>query len=52
MDGKLDPVTGRETEIERVIQILGRRKKNNPMLVGDPGVGKSAIVEGIALKIA
>ena len=51
-EGKLDPVTGRETEIERVLQILGRRKKNNPMLVGDPGVGKSAIVEGIALKIA
>ena len=51
-EGKLDPVTGRETEIERVIQILGRRKKNNPMLVGDPGVGKSAIVEGIAMKIA
>lgn len=52
IDGKLDPVSGREAEIERVIQILGRRKKNNPMLVGDPGVGKSAIVEGIALRIA
>lgn len=52
MDGKLDPVAGRESETDRVIQILGRRKKNNPMLVGDPGVGKSAIVEGIALKIA
>ena len=52
MDGKLDPVSGREPEIERVIQILGRRKKNNPMLVGDPGVGKSAIVEAIALRIA
>ena len=51
-DGKLDPVVGRETETERVIQILGRRKKNNPMLVGDPGVGKSAIVEGIAIRIA
>lgn len=51
-DGKLDPVVGRDTEIMRVIEILGRRKKNNPMLVGDPGVGKSAIVEGIALKIA
>lgn len=51
-DGKLDPLVGREDEIMRVIQILGRRKKNNPMLVGDPGVGKSAIVEGIALKIA
>ena len=52
MEGKLDPVTGREAETDRVIQILGRRKKNNPMLVGDPGVGKSAIVEGIAMKIA
>ena len=52
MEGRLDPVTGRETETARVIQILGRRKKNNPMLVGDPGVGKSAIVEGIAIRIA
>ena len=51
-EGKLDPLVGRDDEISRVIQILGRRKKNNPMLVGDPGVGKSAIVEGIALKIA
>ena len=51
-EGKLDPLVGREEEIQRVIQILGRRRKNNPMLVGDPGVGKSAIVEGIALKIA
>ena len=51
-EGKLDPLVGREDEIRRVIQILGRRRKNNPMLVGDPGVGKSAIVEGIALKIA
>ena len=51
-EGKLDPVTGRKDEIMRVIQILGRRKKNNPMLVGDPGAGKSAIVEGIAAKIA
>jgi ATP-dependent Clp protease ATP-binding subunit ClpC len=50
-DGKLDPLVGREDEIQRVIQILGRRRKNNPMLVGDPGVGKSAIVEGIAIKI-
>ena len=49
---KLDPLVGREDEIQRVIQILGRRRKNNPMLVGDPGVGKSAIVEGIAIKIA
>ena len=51
-EGKLDPVVGRETEIARVIQILGRRKKNNPMLIGEPGVGKSAIVEGIAQRIA
>ena len=51
-EGKLDPVVGRESEIARVIEILGRRKKNNPMLIGEPGVGKSAIVEGIALKIA
>ena len=51
-EGKLDPLVGREEEILRVIRILGRRKKNNPMLVGDPGVGKSAIVEGIAIKIA
>ena len=49
--GKLDPVVGREVEIERVVQILSRRKKNNPILIGEPGVGKSAIVEGIALKI-
>ncbi|MBO7397234.1 MAG: ATP-dependent Clp protease ATP-binding subunit [Bacteroidales bacterium] len=51
-EGKLDPVVGREDEISRVIQILGRRKKNNPMLIGEPGVGKSAIVEGIAQRIA
>ncbi|MGN0188768.1 MAG: ATP-dependent Clp protease ATP-binding subunit [Candidatus Cryptobacteroides sp.] len=51
-EGRLDPVVGREEEMERVIEILGRRKKNNPMLVGEPGVGKSAIVEGIALRIA
>ncbi len=50
--GELDPVIGRETEIERVIQILSRRSKNNPVLVGEPGVGKTAIVEGLALKIA
>ncbi len=49
---RLDPVVGREEEIMRVIQILGRRKKNNAMLIGDPGVGKSAIVEGIAIRIA
>ncbi len=51
-EGKLDPVVGREMEISRVIEILGRRKKNNPMLIGEPGVGKSAIVEGIAQRIA
>ena len=47
-DGKLDPVVGREKEIQRVLEILGRRKKNNPVLIGEPGVGKSAIVEGLA----
>ena len=51
-EGRLDPVVGRDTEIARVIEILGRRKKNNPMLIGEPGVGKSAIVEGIAQRIA
>ena len=51
-EGKLDPVVGRDTEIARVIEILGRRKKNNPMLIGEPGVGKSAIVESIAQRIA
>ena len=50
--GKLDPVSGRDREIDRVIRILGRRRKNNPMLVGEPGVGKSAVVEGIARRIA
>ncbi len=50
-DGKLDPVIGREKEIERVSQILSRRKKNNPILIGEPGVGKSAIAEGLALRI-
>lgn len=50
--GKLDPVVGREKEIERVTQILCRRKKNNPILIGEPGVGKSAIVEGLAARIA
>lgn len=49
--GNLDPVIGRDTEIERVIQILSRRKKNNPILIGEPGVGKSAIVEGLAKRI-
>jgi ATP-dependent Clp protease ATP-binding subunit ClpC len=51
-DGKLDPVVGREKEIERVVQILGRRTKNNPVLIGEPGVGKTAIAEGLAQKIA
>ena len=50
-EGKLDPVIGRENEIERVSQILSRRKKNNPLLIGEPGVGKSAIAEGLALRI-
>lgn len=50
-DGRLDPVVGREREIERLAQILSRRKKNNPVLIGEPGVGKSAIVEGLALRI-
>ena len=50
-EGKLDPVVGREKEIERVAQILSRRKKNNPILIGEPGVGKSAIVEGLAARI-
>ena len=50
-EGKLDPVVGRENEIQRVSQILSRRKKNNPLLIGEPGVGKSAIAEGLALRI-
>lgn len=50
-EGRLDPVVGRENEIERLAQILSRRKKNNPVLIGEPGVGKSAIVEGLALRI-
>lgn len=50
-EGKLDPIVGREREIERLAQILSRRKKNNPILIGEPGVGKSAIVEGLALRI-
>jgi ATP-dependent Clp protease ATP-binding subunit ClpC len=49
--GQLDPIIGRDEEIERVSQILSRRKKNNPVLIGEPGVGKSAIAEGLALKI-
>ena len=52
LDDKLDPVVGREREIQRVVEILGRRKKNNPILIGEPGVGKSAIVEGLAQMIA
>lgn len=50
-EGTLDPIVGREREIERLIQILSRRKKNNPVLIGEPGVGKSAIVEGLAMRI-
>ena len=50
--GILDPVVGREEEIARIVEILGRRRKNNPMLIGEPGVGKSAIVEALAIKIA
>jgi ATP-dependent Clp protease ATP-binding subunit ClpC len=50
-EGRLDPIVGREKEIERVSQILSRRKKNNPILIGDPGVGKSSIAEGLALRI-
>ena len=49
--GKLDPVIGRSKEIQRVVQILSRRTKNNPALIGDPGVGKTAVVEGLAQKI-
>ncbi len=51
-EGKLDPVVGRDREIERLAQILGRRKKNNPVIIGEPGVGKSAIAEGLALRIS
>lgn len=50
-ENKLDPVVGREKEIERVSQILSRRKKNNPLLIGEPGVGRVAIAEGLALRI-
>jgi len=50
-EGKLDPIVGREKEIERVAQVLSRRKKNNPILIGEPGVGKTAIAEGLALRI-
>ena len=51
-EGRLDPIVGRTKEVERLVQILSRRKKNNPVLIGEPGVGKSAIVEGLAIKIA
>jgi ATP-dependent Clp protease ATP-binding subunit ClpC len=51
-EGKLDPVVGRQTEIERIMQILSRRQKNNPVLIGEPGVGKTAVVEGLAQRIA
>src|SRR5205085_1412845 len=51
-EGKLDPVVGRQTEIERLMQILSRRTKNNPVLIGEPGVGKTAVVEGLAARIA
>jgi ATP-dependent Clp protease ATP-binding subunit ClpC len=50
-EGKIDPVTGRDESIQRVAQILARKKKNNPVIIGDPGVGKTTIVEGLALKI-
>ena len=50
-EGKLDPVVGREQEIERIMQVLSRRTKNNPVLIGEPGVGKTAVVEGLALDI-
>ena len=52
MDSQLDPLVGRESEVERVVQILCRRTKNNPVLIGEPGVGKTAIVEGLAQRIA
>ena len=51
MEGKLDPVIGRESQTERVIEILSRRTKNNPCLIGEPGVGKTAVIEGLAQKI-
>ncbi|HEV7639669.1 MAG TPA: Clp protease N-terminal domain-containing protein, partial [Gaiellaceae bacterium] len=51
-EGKLDPVVGRQTEIERIMQILSRRTKNNPVLIGEPGVGKTAVVEGLAQRIS
>ena len=51
LEGKLDPIIGRENEIERIIQILSRRTKNNPCLIGEPGVGKTAVVEGLSERI-
>jgi ATP-dependent Clp protease ATP-binding subunit ClpC len=51
-EGRIDPIIGRDKEIERVSQILSRRKKNNPILIGEAGVGKSAIAEGLALRIS
>src|SRR5213075_1318345 len=50
-DGKLDPVIGRDAEIRRVVQVLSRRTKNNPVLIGEPGVGKTAVVEGLAQRV-
>src|SRR5690606_24314251 len=50
-EGKLDPVIGRDSEIRRVVQVLSRRTKNNPVLIGEPGVGKTAVVEGLAQRI-
>jgi len=50
-DGKIDPMIGRDEEIRRAVQVLQRRTKNNPVLIGEPGVGKTAIVEGLALRI-
>ena len=50
-EGKIDPVIGRDTEIRRVVQVLSRRRKNNPVLIGEPGVGKTAIIEGLAHRI-
>ena len=52
MSGKLDPILGRDEEIERLVQILSRRRKNNPVVTGEPGVGKTAVVEGLAQRIA
>ena len=51
MDGKLDPVIGRDDEVRRIMEILSRRTKNNPVLIGEPGVGKTAVVEGLARRI-